>query len=366
MTFLYERLLRPILFLQDPEKIHDRFVRAGHLLGGFPPARWALAACYGYRHPALRITVAGIAFESPVGLAAGFDKECRLMRILPSLGFGFEEVGSITAEPYDGNPRPRLKRLVKDEAIIVNYGLKNAGAEALLPRLSRPFAFPVGVSVAKTNRRFTDDKEKLDDWVKGLTLLKDAGDFLVINLSCPNTYDPTNYCDPKLLEKLLFRIENEKLTFATPVFLKVGADLSEKEADELMTVASSRPWITGFVVSNLVKDRSKLKLKSPKKQHEPYRGGISGKVQAAKALRLVRHFRKKAGSRFILIGCGGIFTPEDAYAYITAGASLVQLITGMIYKGPGTIKAINKGLVKLLKKDGYANVAQAVGAGSKG
>ncbi len=363
MTLLYEMLLKPLLYRCDPEQVHDSFVRLGALLGAVPPGRWLLAALYQYRHPALVQVVAGIRFENPIGLAAGFDKECRLMDVLPAVGFGFEEVGSITAEQYRGNPKPRLIRLPEDESLIVYYGLKNEGAETLRKRLiGKRFRFPIGVSVAKTNKEFKDEKEKLNDWIKAITLLKDAGDYLTINISCPNTYDTANYCDPKLLEKLLFRIENEKLRFTKPIFLKVTADLSERQADELIRITTRRRWITGFVVSNLVKDRSSLGLKSPKERYEPFKGGLSGKVQAGKALRLVRRFREKGGSRFVLIGCGGIFTAEDAYAYITAGASLVQLITGMIYRGPGTIKGINKGLVRLLKEDGFKNIAQAVGA----
>lgn len=363
MTLLYERLLKPLLFTQDPERVHDAFTFCGQVAGALPPCRGGLSLLYTYRHPALRQTVAGIRFENPVGLAAGFDKECRLMKVLPSVGFGFAEVGSITAEPYGGNPGPRLVRLPADRSLIVYYGLKNKGAEALRERLvGKRFRFPIGVSVAKTNKRFKTEKEKLDDWLKGITLLKDVGDYLTINVSCPNTYDPNNYCDPRLLEKLLFRIENEKISFGKPVFLKVTADVTEKQAEEIIRIATPRKWITGFVLSNLVKDRSTVKLQSPRELHEQRKGGLSGKVQQPKALTLVRHFRKRTGDRFVLIGCGGIFTAEDAYAYIKAGASLVQLITGMIYRGPGTIKEINKGLVKLLKKDGYGNISDAIGA----
>jgi dihydroorotate dehydrogenase len=144
--------------------------------------------------------------------------------------------------------------------------------------------------------------------------------------------------------------------------LKLTADLSFKEADEIIALCAPRKWITGFILTNLVKDRSNLKLKSPPEQWQPYKGGFSGKVTFEKALALTRHFHKRAAKRFVLIGCGGIFTAEDAYAYIRSGASLVQLITGMIYGGPAAISDINKGLVKLLKKDGYSNISEAVGA----
>jgi len=362
MTFLYERLAKPILFKFDPELIHDLFVWKGAVAGHIPPARWLLAAIYRYRNPALEQTIEGITFKNPVGLAAGFDKECRLMQSLPSMGFGYEEVGSITAEPYGGNPGPRLVRLPADKSIIVYYGLKNKGAAVLRKKLlGKRFAYPIGVSVAKTNKELKTEKQKLDDWISGIRQLKDCGDYLTINVSCPNTYDPTNFNDPKLLAKLLARIEKEKISFDKPVFLKLTADLSFAQVDKILAVCAKHQFIKGFVLSNLVKDRTKVALKSPKELHERHKGGLSGKVQQPKALELVKYVRKKTGTKYVLIGCGGIFTAEDAYAYITNGANLVQLITGMIYRGPGTIKEINKGLVKLLKADGYTNISQAVG-----
>jgi len=362
MTFLYERFLKPILFLQRPETVHDRALRIGRIIGEIPPGRWLLAAVYRRRHPKLRQYLAGIVFESPIGLAAGFDKDAHLMKVLPSLGFGFAEVGSVTARPYGGNPSPRAVRLPKDNALIINYGLKNEGARAIRPRLQgRRFAIPIGVSIAKTNLRFKSDKEKLDDWMEGIRLLKGSGDYLTINLSCPNTYDTENYCDPRLLAKLLRRIKRDRVRFTKPVFLKLTADLTEKQADEIIRLCTPIPWVTGFILTNLVKDRRKLSLASPREAYEPYKGGLSGKIVQPHALKLVRRFRRRAGDRFILVGCGGIFTPEDAYQYILAGANLVQLVTGMIFRGPGTIKEVNKGLVRLLEKDGYRNISEAVG-----
>lgn len=362
MTFLYEKLVKPFFFRQDPEKVHERVVKLGALLGKIAPAQWLLSLLYNYHHPMLVQKVAGITFQNPIGLAAGFDKECQLMKVLPSIGFGFEEVGSITAEPYNGNPKPRLVRLPADQSIIVYYGLKTSGAKKLKKRLAegKPYAIPIGVSVAKTNKRFANQREKLDDWVRGIKLLKDIGEYLTINVSCPNTWDPNNYSNPKLLEKLLFRIENEKIRFRTPVFLKLTAELTEKEVDDIIRICTPRKWITGFILTNLVKDRSRLTLKSPKEVLK-HPGGLSGKPVQQRALKLVKHFKKRGGERFILIGCGGIFTAEDAYAYFKAGASLVQLATGMIYRGPGTIKELKKGLVRLLKKDGYASLAALTG-----
>jgi len=277
------------------------------------------------------------------------------------VGFGFEEVGSITALSYAGNPKPRLTRLPADNSIIVYYGLKNDGATAARERLKGVWRIPIGVSVAKTNREHKSVEEKIDDWIAGIRTLKDAGAYLTMNVSCPNTYDPVNFCDPKLLWKLLHRIEQEHITFHKPVFLKITADLSTEQVDRIIELCRPRAWITGFVLTNLVKYRTTVTIKSPKETHEHVKGGLSGKLVMPKALALVRHVYMKAGDRFVLIGCGGIFTPEDAYAYIRNGASLLQLITGMIYGGPGTIKRINKGLVRLLRRDGFKNISEAVG-----
>lgn len=363
MTFLYEKILRPVFFLQDPEKIHDRFVRLGSIFSYVPPARWLLALLYRYRSQKLRQLVAGITFENPVGLAAGFDKDCKLMTLLPSLSFGYEEVGSITAEPYEGNKGVRLKRLKADKGIIVNYGLKNQGARLLRKKLlGKKFKMPIGVSVAKTNKHFKSDKAKVEDWLKALRLMKGTSDYLTINLSCPNTSDPINYCKPLRLKQLLMAIKRSKMKFLQPVFLKLSHDLTMKQADEIIRICKPFGWITGFIISNLGKDRRKLHLQSDPMEFEQYKGGISGPVTKKGALILLRHFYKKAGERFVLIGCGGISNAEDAYEYIRAGASLVQLITGMIYRGPGTMKEINKGLVCLLEEDGFKNISEAIGA----
>jgi dihydroorotate dehydrogenase len=359
---LYELLVRPVLFRVDPEFVHHCTVYAGRAAGSNKVTRGALRLAYDWQHPKLRQKIAGIAFRNPVGLAAGFDKDCNLMDALPAIGFGFVEVGSITAQPYAGNPKPRLTRLPKDKSIIVYYGLKNKGAHVLRPRLERSFTIPVGVSVAKTNKEFSSEREKLDDWADGILALKDLGDYLTINISCPNTFDPANFCDPRLLEGLLRRIDKEKMRFRKPVFLKLSPDITVKQLDNILALCAPRKYITGFVLSNLVKDRSKLALKSDPKMYKDRKGGFSGKVVQPRSLELVRHAYRKAGKRFVLVGCGGIFTAQDAYEYIRSGAPLVQIITGMVYGGPATVKRINKGLVTLLERDGFSSISEAVGA----
>lgn len=359
---MYQRIIKPVLFRMDPEGVHDRAITMGRILGSNAITRSLVAARYDWQHPMLNQTIAGIPFRNPIGLAAGFDKDCNLMRILPSIGFGFEEVGSITAGAYGGNQKPRLTRLPEDESIIVYYGLKNDGAKVARDRLKGEWRIPVGVSVAKTNKEYHTEDEKLDDWIVGIKELKDTGAYLTINVSCPNTYDQTNFCDPRLLWKLFHRIERERIAFRKPVFIKITADLSRENVDRIIELCRPRRWVMGFILTNLVKDRTQVDIKSPKEKHDGVKGGLSGKLVMPKALALVRHVYAQAGNRFVIVGCGGIFTAQDAYDYIRGGASLVQLITGMIYGGPGTIKRINKGLVHLLERDGFKNVKDAVGA----
>ncbi|HIH24075.1 TPA: quinone-dependent dihydroorotate dehydrogenase, partial [Candidatus Woesearchaeota archaeon] len=346
---LYEKAVRPLLFKFDPEFIHDATTTAGVFAGSNPVTRSILSGVYNYQHPMLSQKLHGITFRNPVGLSAGFDKDCRLMKVLPAVGFGFEEVGSITADAYVGNPGPRLVRLPKDQSLIVNYGLKNRGADIVRRKFLRKdgsrkhFAFPIGISVAKTNKEHKTRRAKVDDWVRGIKLMKDCGDYLTINVSCPNTYDPTNFGDPALFEQLMNSIKRAKLRFSKPVFIKLSADITPEQFDAIIAICDRHTFVKGFVLTNLVKDRSKLRLKSPKYLYAGHKGGLSGKVVYPYMRELLQHAYKTCGSRYTLIACGGIFTAEDAYACIKDGASLVQLITGMIYGGPATIKRINKG-----------------------
>ncbi|RME32052.1 quinone-dependent dihydroorotate dehydrogenase [Candidatus Woesearchaeota archaeon] len=357
MTFLYERCIRPALFLFSPDRVHLMALRIGKLFS-FPPFAWLFRLIYHYEHPALKQELLGLTFSNPIGLSAGFDKDGEIPSAIRAVGFGFEEVGSVTAEPYAGNTPPWATRLVQDEGLIVNYGLKNKGAAALRKRLRRPYPLVLGVSVAKTNKRFASEREMIDDWTRGIAAVQGCGDYLTINLSCPNTHDPCTFQDPRLLEKLLAAVA--KLHIQEPVFLKVGPDNDEQTIKRIIAVAKRHSYVKGFIISNLAKDRSKLSLKTPKSVFAHRPGGVSGPVMKSRALTTLRLFRKHSHGRFIFIGCGGISSAEDAYEYIEAGASLVQLITGMIFHGPGLIKEIKKGLVRLLERDGLSHISEVV------
>ncbi len=352
---LYQNLLKPGFFMQDPEKVHDRMAIAGKFLGSNFITRGLTSFAFSYSHPMLEQTVAGIKFKNPLGLAAGFDKEAVLTQILPSVGFGFEEVGSITAKPYEGNQKPRLYRLPEKNALRVNYGLKNSGADSIYNRLKKlKFQFPLGINIAKTNSEKTSHVETgIKDYLYTYKKFSDVGAYVTINISCPNTCEKKPiFAVPENLELLLKAIFKEPKV--KPIFIKLSPDLTDENLYALLEVCKQYP-VDGFVCGNLTKENSY--------NHEG-RGGFSGKLVEELSNRLISKVYKYFNGQKIIIGCGGIFSAQDAYKKIRLGANLLQLITGMVYQGPQLISEINSGLVKLVKTDGYKNISEVVGAGS--
>lgn len=347
--FFYKHFFKPIAFRFDPEFMHEVFTVVGRVLGSNSITRALTGLQFDYHHLMLEQTLLGIHFKNPVGLSAGFDKNAWLFKIMPCVGFGFEEVGSITGEHCTGNPKPRLWRHVKLQSIRVHMGLNNDGAKTVSKRLkNKRFAFPIGTSIAKTNcKETTGDEAGIADYVKAFTAFTEIGDYFTINLSCPNAYGGLPFLEAKKLDPLLNAID--QVPTQKPIFLKLGPDLSEKELDAILEVAKKHR-VHGFIASNL------------SKQHSHGKGGVSGKLIEKKANRLIALLYKKTKGKYLIIGTGGIFSAEDAYEKIKLGASLVQLITGMIYEGPQLISEINQGLVKLLKRDGYKNLSEAVGS----
>ncbi|MDD5415933.1 MAG: quinone-dependent dihydroorotate dehydrogenase [Candidatus Daviesbacteria bacterium] len=360
VRFLYQNLLKPVFFKIDPESIHDFMTWVGMLLGKSKITKSITAFFLTYSHPSLEQKILGIKFNNPVGLAAGFDKNARLTQILPSVGFGFTEIGTITGEPCSGNPKPRLWRLKESKSLLVYYGLKNDGCETISNRLEKEkFTIPVITSIGKTNCQETVDREAgIKDYVKAYKRFTDIGHFFDINLSCPNAFGGQPFSDPQSLDQLLEEID--KIATQKPVFLKVSPDLTDQQIDEILSVVSKHK-VAGFICTNLTKDFQKAKAKISDKKF-PEKGGISGKVVEDLANDLIQKIYLKTKGEYIIIGCGGVFSAEDAYKKIKLGASLVELITGMIFEGPQLISEINQGLVKLLQKDGYKNISEAVGA----
>jgi dihydroorotate dehydrogenase len=357
---VYGKILKPIFFRMDPEVVHDRMTNTGKLLGKFWLTRFITKIFFDYQNKSLEQEILKIKFKNPVGLSAGFDKDAELTDILPSVGFGFEEIGSITGHASDGNPKPRLWRLKKSKSLVVYYGLKNKGAEKISDKLEdKKFNFALGTSVAMTNcQDNTDEETAIKDYVKAFSSFVFIGDYITVNISCPNAIGGQPFTNPSALDKLLSAID--KVDCAKPIFLKLSPDLTHTEIDELLKIIKSHR-VHGLIISNLTKPRDNVNIKDD----VPEKGGISGKVVEGLSNDLLKYVYSKVGRDLVLVGVGGIFTAEDAYRKIRLGASLVQLITGMIFEGPQTISEINRGLVELLKKDGFKNVSEAIGVDNK-
>lgn len=358
---LYKAFIRPVLFSIDPDIVHERTVKIGNILGKFFATRKVLSFLFNFENKSLNTEVFGIKFKNPIGIAGGFDKNAELIQVLPSIGFGFVEVGSITAKPYLGNKRPWNVRLKKEKALIVNYGLKNKGASILKEKIKKQKRFiPLVLNIAKTNDPKIKGEKSVEDYNESFVKLQKLGDIININISCPNTGDGVLFCEsPKLLDNLLKKINENKIT--KPVILKLKPDLSNSFLYEIFKTAAKYKFIKGFVVSNLTSNRKLLKYTN-EKEIENYKGGLSGKPLFELSNEMIKKIYKKTKGKYPIIGVGGIFTAEDAYQKICLGASLLELATGLIYEGPGVVKKINKGLSDLLKKDGFENISQAVGS----
>jgi dihydroorotate dehydrogenase subfamily 2 len=358
---LYKAIAKPIFFRRDPEDVHDHMTKLGAFLGHHAITRALTRFTFSYQDPRLTQTIHGVTFPNPVGLAAGFDKNAELVDIMGSVGFGWVEIGSVTGEPCPGNAKPRLWRLPKSQSLVVYYGLKNDGAESLAKKLlGRAFDIPVGVSVAKTNSPDACTTEAgVADYTKAFRLMEPVAKHMTVNISCPNTFGGEPFADPVRLELLL--TELDRIPTEKPVFLKLPADISLPELDALVAVAAKHR-VHGLISSNLTKDRKNPNIKDA---NVPDKGGMSGKLSEPNANKQLEHLARTTQKRFILVGVGGIFSAEDAYKKIRLGASLVQLITGMIFEGPQLIGDINAGLVKLLERDGFKNISEAIGADIK-
>jgi dihydroorotate dehydrogenase len=356
---VYPRLVRPLLFRADPERVHEATVRAAQLASASRLACRAVAARRPPPDPRLAVEVAGLRFRTPLGLAAGFDKSARAVPLLSALGFGHVEVGSVSADPSAGNPRPRLFRLPEERAIAVHYGVPNDGAERVAERLRRPRpAVPLGINVVSTNRGDAGetDAEVIGDYVRSVRTLQGLGDYVCLNLSCPNTRDGRGFfADRARLRALLDELDG---LVERPLFIKVAPFASAAELDSFLDAVAPAGYVTGFSV-NLPA------AKPPTLAHLTMPGAVSGPPAAAAARRTLAELRGSS-ARHVLIGSGGVCTAEDAYAMIRLGASLVQLYTALVYEGPGLVRRITEGLARLVERDGLKDVSEAVGAGMNG
>ncbi len=348
--FVYTHLVKKFFFLFDAEAMHHFFINVGKILGKFWLTRRATSLFFSYQDPVLEQDLLGIHFRNPLGLAAGFDKDAEIVPIIDSVGFGFSEVGSISASPCLGNSGVRIKRMKKENSLWINLGLNNLGAKTISDNLRKQtISLPFGINVARTNCKATADEDlAVQDYCESLKLCKDLGKYYVLNISCPNAFGGQPFSEKGRLEKLLKAVA--KLKLSKPIFIKLSPDLSSGELDAIIALAG-KYHISGFICSNLTKDK---RFSS---------GGISGKVLEPKADKVLSYVYQKTKGKFLLIGLGGVFSAEDAYRKIRSGANLVQLVTGMIFEGPEVIGEINLGLKQLLLRDGYKTVGEAVGTG---
>jgi dihydroorotate dehydrogenase len=357
----YSTLIRPVAFRFDPETAHHLAMTAAARLG------WAASAMRSVTRvddERLSIDAAGLHFSSPIGLAAGFDKSGVAISALAGLGFGSVEIGSISIDPSLGNPKPRLWRLPDDRGIIVHYGLPNDGVETIARRLSGVhLPVPLGVNLVVTNRGagsppLTAD-QIIDEYVAAAKIMTPHADYLMLNLSCPNTVDGRDFfADRGHLDACLGALD--EMNLKRPVFLKVSPLGGIEAIERVLAAADRRKLVSGFMF-NLppVKPEG---MSTPEKVWRVLPGAVSGPPASALADFCIREtFRRMDRKRHVLIGSGGVSSAEDAYAKIRLGASLVQLLTALIYEGPGVVRRINTGLAKLLARDGFRHVTDAVG-----
>ncbi len=336
-------LVRPLVFKLDGERAHRLTIRALKLMPGRKR---------GAEDPALGIRVAGLDFPNPVGLAAGFDKDAEVFDKLLGLGFGFVEVGTLTPEPQQGNPKPRLFRLAEDRAVINRMGFNNGGLEAGLRRLTKaPRSGIVGVNIGANK----DSADRIADYARGVRTMAPVAHYLTVNISSPNTPGLRGLQDKGALSELLSAVGAARGAGGPPIFLKLAPDLVRDEIDDIVDVAMARS-LDGLIVSNTTLARPGLQS-----AHAGESGGLSGAPLKELALAKLREFRSATGGEIPLIAAGGIENGADALARIRAGASLVQLYSALVYEGPGLARRICGELSALLAREGFRSVAEAVG-----
>ena len=362
----YETAVRPLLFRLDPERAHDLTVRASELSGRSALARRAARRALAVDDPRLRTRFAGLELANPLGLAAGFDKNGRAVGLLGSLGFGHVEIGSVSAWPSDGNPRPRLFRIPQDGGIVVSYGVPNEGADAIRARLDdgRP-AVALGINLVKTNdpARPAVEPDVYEDYARSFAALQDRAHYVALNLSCPNSAADRDFFDdlPRI-DALLTRLAG--CDPRVPVILKLKPTLDAGVLREIVAIAGGHPFVAGFAINLPAGKPRELELSAPRATLDGMPGAVGGKPVESYVNAILGTLAGITGPerRYALMAAGGVTSAEDAYRKLRLGATVVQLYTGLIYRGPGVVREILRGLPALLERDGFESVADAVGA----
>ncbi len=371
MSWAYRTFLRPWLFSQDSEKIHNRTLALLSVAGRSKIICDTLASSF--QPPELPIQLFGLRFPNPVGLAAGMDKAAAAVPIWAALGFGFSELGGVTWNPQPGNPQPRMFRAVADRALVNRMGFNNPGAEAVATRLTQWRArrrwprHPVGINLGKS--KDTPLADAAEDYSRSLIATWPHVDFFVVNVSSPNTPNLRSLQDRDALDEILAALQESNQTMAhtcrpahsvKPILVKVAPDLSFEALDEILQLAGPRQ-LAGIVATNTTITRPETKNAALKKIYDES-GGLSGRPLRERSTEIIRHIYRQTRGELPVIGVGGIFNADDAWEKIIAGASLLQLYTGLVYEGPGVVKEIVRGLHARMKTGGFGSWAQAVGS----
>ena len=348
--FSYQNL-KKLLFKLDPETAHSLAGLGLRTAAHFPVILRTFKDQNFVTAPIIQQEIFGRTFQNPVGLGAGFDKDGQYITAMPTMGFGFTEIGTVTPKPQDGNAKPRLFRLIEDSSIQNAMGFNNKGKEFMLRQLNKLYFFdyPLGINIGKN--KLTSEEDALKDYETLFRAFKDYGDYIVINISSPNTPGLRDLQNEAFINDI-FALAKE--VTSQPVLLKIAPDMTAEDAIALCKTAVDA-GAAGIIATNTTIDYSLT-------EHAKDFGGISGALLTDKSYELFKAIGKELYGKTLLISVGGIDSAEEAYRRIKAGASLVQVYSMLIYKGPALIKEINEGLVKLLQADGYRHISEAIGA----
>ena len=359
MGSFYRHCLRPLLFLQDSEAVHNRVLRGLSVAARLPVLPLLADACYGA--PDLPVAVAGLKFPNPIGLAAGMDKAAAAAPMWERLGFGFAELGGVTRHAQTGNDTPRMFRAVADRALVNRMGFNNPGAEAMAEALrgwrkrEQWPKHPIGINLGKS--KVTPLEEAADDYAFSFRALQGLADFFVVNVSSPNTPNLRELQDKSALDEILRILR--AVNAVVPLFIKIAPDLSTEAIDDVLDLATSHS-LAGIVATNTTIERPSPTDPQCKKIYAET-GGLSGVPLRARSTEIIAHIYKNTKGALPIIGVGGIFTADDAWEKITAGASLVQVYTALVYEGPSIAADIVRGLKARMEKEGVRSLEDLVG-----
>ncbi|MBK9292431.1 MAG: quinone-dependent dihydroorotate dehydrogenase [Bacteroidetes bacterium] len=342
---MYTRIIRPLLFAIEPERVHHLVVGLMKFFFGFNPIRKTVRNCYRVDHPVLRRRVFGLDFDNPVGIAAGFDKNAEVFGALSAFGFSHVEIGTVVPLPQPGNPKPRLFRLRRDKGLINRMGFNHKGLEYVKKQLAnRPPGLIVGGNIGKNT--LTPNEQAAQDYLTCFEGLFDLVDYFVVNVSCPNITNMKALQDQEALLGILNTIQqnNNARPKRKPVLLKVSPDLNEQQLDEVISIVK-QTGIDGVVATNTTITRHTI-THDKETAMRAGNGGLSGLPLQKRSTEVIRYLAEKSGKAFPIIGVGGIMNAADALEKLEAGADLVQVYTGFIYSGPSIARKINKALLK--------------------